>query len=156
MYENKMLMTEKCYKDLLGNMDLKDDDLKERMLEMIQANLSMGKYHDWAFEQIEAYFVEKGVDYRMGGPLQSASPAMHDYYIVGPEGFMPFMLLEVPQRLYHEVVVPGLRELCGRVHVLMQVLSYAKRDDLRFLDGRFKLDANNVPISELIKASNRV
>jgi len=74
-------------------------------------------YLNWALFQIYEYLDEKGVFWRFPGPYEAR---IED----------SAMLLEgVNPRLFHQVVVPGLRAMCKRLKIRLKALDYVRREE---------------------------
>jgi len=72
--------------------------INEKSPEQVYYHIQAGR----AFDQLKSYLDEKGVDY--------------DYKVTGAVASRA-ILVDVPERLYREVVVPGIIDLCKRLSI---------------------------------------
>ncbi len=94
------------------------------------------------WDQVIEYLEEKGVEY--ANRLEKEK-GVHDYRIC------MFWLLRVSTRLYHEVVVPGLIDLCRVLRLNLKATDYRTSvENTRYLEVKLSVDWNKVPTYELI------
>jgi hypothetical protein len=87
-------------------------------------------YSNVVYRRIEAYLEEKGVDFEIGsfprtpknyGGLDANKPQ----YASEPGDSVSLIMSEVPTKMYHHVIVPGLRQLCAEGFVNIVPVLYS-------------------------------
>ena len=94
-----------------------------------------------AYLEVEEYLDEKGVENYIGMPvnLEEAERIGDVRMTLGSRSnkneHPTLILWDVPHRLFHEVVVPGLIDVCRRVGVRIQAQKYEREGDGRSLQA---------------------
>jgi len=92
-----------------------------------------------AFHQLKDYLDEKGVDYVLGELVKEESQ-FGDTLVYATQFFWDnnqyFMVVyDVPKKMYHEVIVPGLRSFCYHYGITLKAHAYkAVEDGTRHLE----------------------
>lgn len=73
------------------------------------------------YRKIHDYFEEKGLDFIWGEDLN--------------DGTAHFLVYNVPHRLYHEVIVPGILDFKSSERLNIKVLNYKKDEEFCMLEG---------------------
>ncbi len=100
------------------------------VVEKITTEDAYTKYCEIQYLQLQGYLDEKMVDYRLirfapDGSVQVYPESNYKRY----HRKCSLFLHQVPPKLYHEVVVPGIIQLCKRVGITIHVQSYARTSD---------------------------
>ncbi len=98
-------------------------------------------YREWAWQMVREYLDEKGVEFHSG--MRSVDPPI----LCGGS----FVFFSVPTKLYHEVVIPGFREVCKKVHMKHMPVHYDvnKEDNTRSIEFKMDVDWTKVTQAEL-------
>lgn len=91
-----------------------------------------------AWEALRAYLDEKNVDYALGERVATGDTmydtALRLYTFSNPNKVHTLILMSVPNKFYHKVVVPGIREVCKREGIVIKARDYISEDGLCSLE----------------------
>lgn len=88
------------------------------------------KYVKYVGDVLEAYFEEKGIEGR-----GATDPSNRSDF---PAALVEFE--QVPKRMFHEVLYPGLEELCKKLHVNLEMKVYSEQTNVCYCTVRLKIN----------------
>ena len=98
-------------------------------------------------EGLQGYLCEKGVEYIIGSTVTLGTDiertvVREQHY--DPTGAISLLLVDVPKRMYHEVVVPGLIHYCKSRGLRFQARNYKRLGSKRSLELQLRWETEEV------------
>jgi hypothetical protein len=99
-----------------------------------------------AYEELEAYLDEKGVEYLLGATSKTG-PTISDTVVLPLSPYeivssCTLIVYNVYPKFFHEVVVPSIREICKRRGIIMRARNYEKLKGMRTLELQLRYESD--------------